>query len=98
MSTSTEYQFSDQVWLAALAGSHMAHYLLLIALLLLGHYWLGLGAYLLRILICWPIAMVLTKRLGAAGLGLNYPALDLMLFFYYLIMAPAPFFRGKGKW
>ncbi len=81
------YELADRLWLGTLAGSHLAHYALTLALGLSGHPRWALALYSTRMSVVWPRMRDLAAGLGEGDLIKLVPAFDLAVATYYLRFA-----------
>lgn len=96
LTTGRRYKPLHQALLAAWALSFLGHYLFGILAIATGSWVPVLEGYAIRQLILFLLFLPLGRALAIRDLHPKLPFLDLLLFFYYLLMTPA-IWRSPGK-
>ncbi len=99
LSAGVQYHPIHQFILAALAGSHALHYVLLLPTALDGGAMLALGCWAIRLSIAWSVYALVAKRLRTHDLLRAFPLLDMLCGLYFAFFVPfALVLRHPSRW
>ncbi|MEP7318654.1 MAG: glycosyltransferase [Panacibacter sp.] len=96
--TSRYYKGKHKFWLGLYSFTQMLVYPLCIAAILLYVWWLALAVFGLRLIVQGIIWHRCMKKLNEADLWPYFILLDIWMFFYYLLYAPALFKKPAKNW
>ena len=96
--TSKYYKGKHKFWLGLYSLTQMMVYPLCIAAALIYVWWLALAVFGLRLIVQGIVWYRCMKKLNEADLWPYYIFLDIWMFFYYLLYAPALFKKPAKNW